>query len=213
MSAWRCRSREARPARPVVAALEVDPVVDQHRPLVEQVLEHVLGGGPVPPAPPGGPSGSRKAEAGSGPRPGSGPAPARRGAGGAGGCRPTSPGVEAASRRIRAVHSREAGHGQERGGVAPVPKPYGARRRPGRRRPGRRRPGRPGPAVAAGDHVDGVDLDGAEPSQGGAQGGRAWPGGPGPGRQPRAARATCRAWSRERASGMGRNLPGCQDRS
>jgi hypothetical protein len=38
--------------------------------------------------------------------------------------------------------------------------------------------------VAAGDHVDGVDLDGPEPLQGGAQGRRPRRGGPGGGGQP-----------------------------
>jgi len=37
--------------------------------------------------------------------------------------------------------------------------------------------------VAAGDHVDGVDLDGPEPLQGGPQGGRAGRGRPGRGGQ------------------------------
>ena len=37
--------------------------------------------------------------------------------------------------------------------------------------------------VAAGDHVDGVDLDGPEPFQGGPQGGRAGPGRAGRGGQ------------------------------
>jgi hypothetical protein len=160
--------------------------MDQQRSLVEQVLEHVLGRGPVPPAAAAGAVGI--AEGGGGQRPLVADALQHRAvqvavaladvappAAGGGG-QPPHPGQA----------QPEACHGQERGGVGPVleagpasvdePVEGGPVVAAG--------PGMKDQLVAAGDHVDGVDLDGPEPLQGGAQGGRARRGGPGGGGQP-----------------------------
>src|SRR6266508_1783442 len=187
--------------------------VDQQHALVEQVLEHVLGRGPVPPGPPR--AGIRLPEGRGGQRPLLGDA--REDPRVQVGVLGADPGPPAPGGRRHAAHPRQepavAVDGQERGGVAPVlePRPPSVQQALERGRVVGAGPGCQDKLVAAGDHIDRVDLDGPEAPQRGPQGGRPGRASSGRGEQPLGGQGEPARLAGGEGLGHGPTLPGPTD--